>query len=63
MAEEIRIVIEKNGTLLLQVSGKSGPQCLQMSGRRSAPNMTVSAKDAPPCGGWILSLNSHRQIL
>jgi hypothetical protein len=29
MAEEIRVVIEKNGTLFLEVSGKSGPQCLQ----------------------------------
>jgi hypothetical protein len=31
MAEEIRIVIEKNGSLFLEVSGKSGPQCLQVT--------------------------------
>jgi len=29
MAEEIRVVIEKDGLLSLEVSGKSGPQCLQ----------------------------------
>ncbi|MBN2032651.1 MAG: DUF2997 domain-containing protein [Deltaproteobacteria bacterium] len=31
MAEEIRVVIEKNGTLFLEVSGKGGPQCLQVT--------------------------------
>jgi hypothetical protein len=31
MAEEIRIVIEKNGSFFLEVSGRSGPQCLQVT--------------------------------
>lgn len=31
MAEEIRAVIEKNGTLFLEVSGKRGPQCVQVT--------------------------------
>ena len=29
MAEEIRVMIDKNGSLFLEVSGKSGPRCLQ----------------------------------
>jgi len=28
MGEEIRVVIEKDGKLILKVNGKGGPQCL-----------------------------------
>ena len=31
MGEEIRVVIEKDGKLILKVSGKSGPQCLTVT--------------------------------
>ena len=31
MGEEIRVVIEKDGKLLLKVSGKGGPQCLAVT--------------------------------
>jgi len=31
MGEEIRVVIEKDGKLILKVSGKRGPQCLTVS--------------------------------
>ena len=31
MEEEIRVVIEKDGKLILKVSGKSGPQCLTVT--------------------------------
>ena len=31
MGEEIRVVIEKDGKLILKVSGKAGPQCLAVT--------------------------------
>ena len=31
MAEEIRVVIEKDGKLIFKVSGKGGPQCLTVT--------------------------------
>jgi len=31
MGEEIRVVIEKDGKLILKVSGKGGPQCLSVT--------------------------------
>lgn len=31
MGEEIRVVIEKGGKLILKVSGKSGAQCLTVT--------------------------------
>ena len=31
MGEEIRVVIEKNGKVILKVSGKTGPQCLTVT--------------------------------
>ncbi|MCU0596342.1 MAG: DUF2997 domain-containing protein [Desulfobacterota bacterium] len=31
MGEEIRVVIEKDGKLVLKVSGKGGPQCLTVT--------------------------------
>ena len=31
MGEEIRVVIEKDGKLVLKVSGKPGPQCLAVT--------------------------------
>ena len=31
MGEEIRVVIEKDGKLILKVSGKGGPQCLRVT--------------------------------
>lgn len=31
MAEEIKVVIEKDGTMMLEVSGKRGAQCLTVT--------------------------------
>jgi len=31
MGEEIRVVIEKDGKLILKVNGKGGPQCLTVT--------------------------------
>ena len=31
MGEEIRVVIEKDGKLILKMSGKGGPQCLTVT--------------------------------
>lgn len=31
MGEEIKVVIEKDGKLVLKVSGKGGPQCLAVT--------------------------------
>lgn len=31
MGEEIRVVIEKDGKLILKVNGKTGPQCLTVT--------------------------------
>jgi hypothetical protein len=31
MAEEIRVIVEKDGKLLLKVSGREGPQCLALT--------------------------------
>ena len=31
MGEEIKVVIEKDGKLILKVSGKGGPQCLTVT--------------------------------
>ena len=31
MGEEIRVVIEKDGKLILKVSGKGGPQCITVT--------------------------------
>ena len=31
MGEEIRVVIDKDGKLILKVSGKGGPQCLTVT--------------------------------